>query len=100
VIPNHTKKITAPQRRALTLISKIIQNMANGTVFGSKEGFMTQANPTIEAGTPIVTAFLQVISTEEVKKQNVMWEREDKVIYIERERGRERDVNKQCITER
>jgi hypothetical protein len=56
--------VTAPQRRALTLISKVIQNMANNTTFGAKEGFMTLMNPTIEEGTASIQSFLDRVSVD------------------------------------
>lgn len=51
-------------RRALTLISKILINIANGGVhFGNKEQFMTQFNHFVDSNSPKISQFLDHIST-------------------------------------
>ena len=57
--------ISGAQRRALTVVSKIVQNMANKKSFDHKEGFMTQMNDTIDELTPSVQQFLDDISKRE-----------------------------------
>jgi len=56
-------EIPADGRRPLILISKSIQNLANGQKFGSKEDFMNDMNLFIENNLSKVQDFLEVIAT-------------------------------------
>eukprot|EP00002_Diphylleia_rotans_P027163 TRINITY_DN5435_c0_g1_i4.p1 TRINITY_DN5435_c0_g1~~TRINITY_DN5435_c0_g1_i4.p1 ORF type:complete len:582 (-),score=134.45 TRINITY_DN5435_c0_g1_i4:72-1817(-) len=49
-------------RRALTLVAKILQNIANGVHFGEKEAYMVALNPLIEAYIPQIHAYLEQIA--------------------------------------
>ncbi|KAJ1568352.1 Ras GTPase-activating protein 1 [Cladochytrium tenue] len=49
--------------RNLTLVAKIIQNLANLADFGNKEQFMKECNPFIAEQTPRMKAFIDHIST-------------------------------------
>lgn len=49
-------------RRALILISKVIQNVANGVKFGSKESFLEPLNDVVDAYAPAVAQFMTIIS--------------------------------------
>lgn len=50
-------------RRALILISKVIQNVANGVKFGSKEAFLEGLNDVIDQYAPAVNQFMTAISS-------------------------------------
>jgi len=52
----------AQLQRALLLLTKIIQNVANGVQFGAKEQFMTHFNGLVTEFTPQMTDFLASIS--------------------------------------
>ncbi|KAJ3102870.1 Ras GTPase-activating protein 1 [Phlyctochytrium planicorne] len=54
--------------RTLTLLAKIIQNLANLSEFGNKEPYMVQFNPFIQSQLPVMKAFIDRIST--VSPQN------------------------------
>ena len=64
--------ISGMQRRALTVVSKVVQNMANKKSFDHKEGFMTMMNPTIDELTPSVQQFLDDISKREAPLAGVV----------------------------
>eukprot|EP00004_Rigifila_ramosa_P023149 TRINITY_DN6457_c0_g1_i1.p1 TRINITY_DN6457_c0_g1~~TRINITY_DN6457_c0_g1_i1.p1 ORF type:complete len:608 (-),score=172.45 TRINITY_DN6457_c0_g1_i1:115-1890(-) len=51
-----------PTRRALLLIVKILQNLANGILFGAKEAYMKPMNEFIEANLHKVRDFLAALS--------------------------------------
>lgn len=50
-------------RRALTLVAKILQNLANGVEFGGKEQFMVEFNPFVTNNAHRITEFLDRLST-------------------------------------
>jgi len=53
-------KLSAQTKRNLTLIAKMLQNVANNVPFGGvKEFFMEALNPMLERNTPIMNAFLE-----------------------------------------
>eukprot|EP01125_Pyxidicula_operculata_P009385 TRINITY_DN308_c1_g1_i1.p1 TRINITY_DN308_c1_g1~~TRINITY_DN308_c1_g1_i1.p1 ORF type:complete len:590 (+),score=125.67 TRINITY_DN308_c1_g1_i1:28-1797(+) len=54
--------LTKPARRALVLISKCIQNLANGLKFGSKESYMNPMNTFIENNLERVQKFLDSVA--------------------------------------
>lgn len=66
-------KISATHRRNLILISKIIQNLANGIQFGLKEDYMGPMNEYINENQSKVNEFLNDIclSKEEYEQQRV-----------------------------
>ena len=49
-------------RRALVLVTKIIQNLANNVLFGAKETFMKDLNPFLEANMERVISFLKILA--------------------------------------
>eukprot|EP01094_Clydonella_sp_ATCC50884_P003096 TRINITY_DN12389_c0_g1_i2.p1 TRINITY_DN12389_c0_g1~~TRINITY_DN12389_c0_g1_i2.p1 ORF type:complete len:1292 (+),score=422.53 TRINITY_DN12389_c0_g1_i2:31-3906(+) len=51
-------------RRNLTLITKLLQNLSNGILFGSKEPYMTPMNPFIESQQKKMNEFLLKLSTD------------------------------------
>ncbi|KAG5929992.1 hypothetical protein E4U42_003545 [Claviceps africana] len=53
---------TKEMRRGLLLIAKIIQNLANNVLFGTKEPYMFPLNPFLVQNIHIVTGFLREIS--------------------------------------
>jgi len=46
------------------LVSKVVQNLANGVEFGEKEGHMTIINPFVKSNVVILDAFFQQIVSE------------------------------------
>jgi len=46
------------------LVSKVVQNLANGVEFGEKEGHMTIINPFVKNNVVILDAFFQQIVSE------------------------------------
>lgn len=50
-------KVGKVQRRNLTLIAKVVQNLSNGMLFGAKERFMTPLNSFLEKSWARVDAF-------------------------------------------
>lgn len=59
---NLVDKVNDPQRRALTIISKVIQNLVNNAEFGKKESFLEYLNPLMKEKGPILQGFLDKIS--------------------------------------
>ncbi|GAB0132672.1 hypothetical protein EsDP_00001101 [Epichloe bromicola] len=53
---------TKEMRRGLLLIAKIIQNLANNVLFGTKEPYMFPLNPFLVQNIHLVTGFLREIS--------------------------------------
>ncbi|PNY29463.1 Pentafunctional AROM polypeptide [Tolypocladium capitatum] len=53
---------TKEMRRGLLLIAKIIQNLANNVLFGTKEPYMFPLNPFLVQNIKLVTEFLREIS--------------------------------------
>ncbi|KAG6021606.1 hypothetical protein E4U40_005170 [Claviceps sp. LM458 group G5] len=53
---------TKEMRRGLLLIAKIIQNLANNVLFGTKEPYMFPLNPFLVQNIHVVTGFLREIS--------------------------------------
>ncbi|XP_053858333.1 RAS protein activator like-3, partial [Vidua macroura] len=51
--------------RTLTLVAKVIQNLANFTTFGEKEPYMTFMNDFLERSWATMTEFLQAVATPE-----------------------------------
>jgi neurofibromin 1 len=56
-------QLSKDDRRACVLVSKVIQNLANGVRFGQKEEFMEPMNAFIDRQTPAYNAFIQEIAT-------------------------------------
>jgi len=50
------------ERRALTLISKVLQNISNGVMFGKKEPFMESANDFVSEQIPVISQYFQDIA--------------------------------------
>merc|ERR1711916_224717 len=50
-------------RRHLVLIAKVLQNLANGVLFGKKERFMEQTNDFIKTNLPEIRAFFDEVAT-------------------------------------
>ena len=50
-------------RRALILISKVVQNVANEVEFGDKEAYMMPMNAFIKENIPRMKCFLDVLSS-------------------------------------
>ncbi|KAL6046142.1 GTPaseactivator protein for Ras-like GTPase [Balamuthia mandrillaris] len=63
VLPHHYGLLDAPpptnMQRLLILISKVLQNLANGVQFGEKESFMTKMNEFIKTNESKMESFLQ-----------------------------------------
>lgn len=51
--------VSRDQRRALTLVAKVLQQLANGVDFGKKEEFMTPFNEYLHEELPNVQSFLE-----------------------------------------
>lgn len=58
----HSKDV----RRALLMITKVIQNLANNVVFGNKEPFMKVLNPFLSENIRQVTKFLSDIAVSNI----------------------------------
>jgi len=56
------QNVTQEKRRNLILISKVLQNLANGFQFGEKEAYMKITNPFIDANLVVVDSFLEEVS--------------------------------------
>jgi Rho GTPase-activating protein 1 len=54
-------------RRNLILVSKILQNLANGVVFGQKEAYMERMNPFIEERMEQMAVFLKRFRMERIE---------------------------------
>ncbi|KAI8855111.1 hypothetical protein BC829DRAFT_485678 [Chytridium lagenaria] len=62
---NITQDLPTPAAtRTLTLLAKIIQNLANLTEFGNKEPYMVQFNVFIQSQMPSMRAFIDRLSTD------------------------------------
>jgi hypothetical protein len=61
-----TASLPAYTARTLTLVAKVVQNLANLVVFGAKEPYMTGVNDVITSNLAGVKAFLRSICTEPV----------------------------------
>lgn len=55
--------LNSKQRRNLILISKIIQNLANGVKFGGKETYMEQANTTLDHNQALLEKYCDRLRT-------------------------------------
>ncbi|KAH3757268.1 RasGTPase-activating protein [Pelomyxa schiedti] len=64
-------KITQKTRRNLTLLSKVILAIGNGTTFGQKEPFMSVFNEYIEEHSSRIQQYLQNISVEQADWMSV-----------------------------
>jgi len=51
------------QRRNLILVSKVLQNVANGVEFGLKENYLTPLNPFIRESQPLYHSFISSLSS-------------------------------------
>ena len=51
--------------RGLTLVSKIVNAVANGVPFGQKEPFMVPLNDVVQAWAPAARDFFRLLATEE-----------------------------------
>lgn len=56
---------TKEMRRGLLLIAKVIQNLANNVLFGTKEPYMFPLNPFLVQNIHLVTGFLREISVSQ-----------------------------------
>merc|ERR1711916_346946 len=50
---------TRDERRQLILVTKVLQNLANGVLFGTKERFMVQLNPFLTTNTPRLNDYVR-----------------------------------------
>jgi len=57
-----TEKISPLNARNLRLITKTLQNLANGVVFGDKEPFMTALNPYLKSQFPALKLYFSKIT--------------------------------------
>lgn len=76
-------ELTKDDRRACVLVSKVIQNLANGVRFGQKEAFMEPMNAFIDRQTPAYNTFIQDIATPPKSQMNpstVHQSQQDKVL--------------------
>jgi hypothetical protein len=76
-------ELTKDDRRACVLVSKVIQNLANGVRFGQKEAFMEPMNAFIDRQTPAYNAFIQEIAAPPKSQMNpstVHQTQQDKVL--------------------
>jgi hypothetical protein len=64
---------TKTARRNLTLISKILQNLSNGLMFGSKEEYMTCMNPLIDKYTADFKTFLLNVAHDDLSEGTLSW---------------------------
>ncbi|XP_041274143.1 RAS protein activator like-3-like, partial [Onychostruthus taczanowskii] len=60
--------------RTLTLVAKVIQNLANFTTFGEKEPYMTFMNAFLEQNWATMTEFLQAVATPEASAHMATYE--------------------------
>ena len=67
---NKLTTITTNTNRNLTLISKILQNLSNGLLFGAKEPYMTCMNNIIEKYTDDFKAFLYKVADDDQSGKN------------------------------
>ncbi|KAI3653038.1 hypothetical protein MP228_002463 [Amoeboaphelidium protococcarum] len=63
--------LNSKQRRSLVLISKVLQNLANGVRFGSKEAYMTPANSFLVDNEPQLYKFCHQI--QDVESEGLYW---------------------------
>jgi hypothetical protein len=78
-------QLSKDDRRACVLVSKVIQNLANGVRFGQKEEFMEPMNAFIDRQTPAYNAFIQEIATTPKSQMNpstVHQTQQDKVLDL------------------
>jgi len=54
--------LTSDERRSYVLVSKILQNLANGVKFGHKESYMLAFNSFLEVYEPKLFAYFDVVS--------------------------------------
>eukprot|EP01027_Heterolobosea_sp_BB2_P010811 GEZU01015816.1.p1 GENE.GEZU01015816.1~~GEZU01015816.1.p1 ORF type:complete len:264 (+),score=85.10 GEZU01015816.1:265-1056(+) len=55
-------------QRALTMVTKVLQNVANGAIFSKKEAFMIVMNDFVQQSIPKVSSFLHAISDLDAEK--------------------------------
>ena len=67
-------QLNPQQRRSLILISKVLQNLANGVRFGNKEAFMTPANSFLEENETLMISYLE--SLQAIDPDMVYWNTE------------------------
>ena len=65
-------------RRNLILISKLLQNLANGVEFGSKEPYMIEMNKTIQQYQEKVTEYLMNVPCS--KEEYTNWKKEQEAL--------------------
>ncbi|EGG23916.1 Ras GTPase activation domain-containing protein [Cavenderia fasciculata] len=58
-----TSSLTMEARRSLILVSKVLQNVANGILFGAKEAYMKEMNSFLERNIEGVKVFLDNVAT-------------------------------------
>jgi len=57
-------------RRNLTLVSKLMQNLSNGILFGSKEEYMCPMNSFIDSNKSLMESFLTQLATDPLAAEN------------------------------
>ena len=66
-------KLSPAQRRNMTIIAKILQNLSNNIAFGGvKEAYMACLNPVLEKNGPILNAFLDSLTKVDDLEQRLM----------------------------
>ena len=66
-------KLSPVQRRNMTIIAKILQNLSNNIAFGGvKEAYMACLNPVLEKNGPILNAFLDSLTKVDDLEQRLM----------------------------
>jgi len=66
-------KLSPIQRRNVTIIAKILQNLSNNISFGGvKEAYMTCLNPVLEKNSPILNSFLDSLTKVDDLEQRLM----------------------------
>lgn len=63
------------KRRNLILVSKVLQNLANNSVFAEKEAYMKATNECIAKNTPLVEKFLDEISVSYLRMRLIQFSR-------------------------
>jgi len=66
---NLEKKLTPADQRALVLVSKVIQNLANGVEFGGKEPYMVPLNSFLKQYRPKFEEFLSSLANGDVDQR-------------------------------
>lgn len=62
---------SSESRRALVLVTKTLQNLANGLYFGEKEEYMENLNEFIKSKLEVVTSYFEKLAVNLFKKEKV-----------------------------